>query len=166
MHYEYVLGFAFNPQRTHVMLMEKRRPKWQGGLINGIGGHIENHETPADAMRRESREETKIDFLEWKLFVQLRGRDIRGNNPSNTFQVHCYSDFSVNFRQVKTMTDERVIRFPLKQLMEPKNRVIPNLTWLIPMAMSFERGERCENFVVEEKYNYNFGELLENLKST
>jgi 8-oxo-dGTP diphosphatase len=154
MHYEYVLGFAFNPKRTHVMLIEKQRPKWQKGLINGIGGHVNPHEDPGDAMRREGIEETRIDFMDWKPFVKLRGRDVRGQDPRSTFQVHCYSSFSVDFRHVKTTTDERVIRFPLKRLMEPHNRLIPNLTWLIPMAMSFDRGELCDTFFVEEKYSF------------
>jgi len=37
---EYVLGFLMDNYR--VVLIEKQRPAWQKGLLNGVGGHI-NH---------------------------------------------------------------------------------------------------------------------------
>ena len=47
----YVLGFCFNTRLDQVVLIQKTRPEWQAGRLNGIGGHIENGELAADAAR-------------------------------------------------------------------------------------------------------------------
>ena len=57
---KYVLGFAFNKGCTEVLLIEKKRPNWMVGKLNGVGGHIEDGETPIDAMVREFKEETNL----------------------------------------------------------------------------------------------------------
>jgi 8-oxo-dGTP diphosphatase len=72
----YVVGFAFNPSKTHVLLIEKTHPEWQRGKWNGIGGHIEEGELPLEAMIREAREETAIDDdFRWELYATMRGED-------------------------------------------------------------------------------------------
>lgn len=50
---QYVLGFLFNENLTKVVLVRKKRPEWQCGLLNGVGGKIEDGEPPLDAMVRE-----------------------------------------------------------------------------------------------------------------
>lgn len=45
---EYVLGFAFNRERTKIVLILKNRPDWQKGKYNGIGGKIEPSDETAD----------------------------------------------------------------------------------------------------------------------
>ena len=58
---EYVVGFLFDEdaRRYHktghgnVVLIEKNRPAWQAGRLNGVGGHIEIGETPDEAISRE-----------------------------------------------------------------------------------------------------------------
>lgn len=54
----FVLGFCFDFGYHNVLLIEKNRPPWQAGKLNGIGGKIEEGESPAAAMAREFREET------------------------------------------------------------------------------------------------------------
>lgn len=56
----YVLGFCFLPDWTCV-LIEKTKPDWQNGLVNGLGGSIESGETIHEAMVREFREECGVD---------------------------------------------------------------------------------------------------------
>lgn len=78
-HTAYVVGFAMD-DLGQVVLIRKKRPEWQAGLLNGVGGHIEtvcrrhdhinsSHnsgcaenfpETPVAAMVREFREETGV----------------------------------------------------------------------------------------------------------
>lgn len=55
----YCLGFGYFVDR--VVLIEKKRPAWQKGFLNGLGGEIEGNETPQQAMTREFIEETGIN---------------------------------------------------------------------------------------------------------
>src|ERR1035437_11069943 len=119
---QYVAGFLFDREGVEVALIEKQRPEWQRGSLNGIGGKIdrktEGHtcydiscdqgnfdpctcpwETPAEAMRREFREETGIDIDRWKEYVVLSG-------PK--FQVHFFHAYGDEINEIETTTDEKV----------------------------------------------------------
>lgn len=52
----YCVGFAY--YLDHVVLIKKKRPDFQAGLFNGIGGSLEFGESHLQAMVREFREET------------------------------------------------------------------------------------------------------------
>lgn len=69
----YCLGFRCDS--TGVLLIEKRTPEWQRGLVNGLGGHVEDNESAVTAMVREFREESGIDTEEeeWHLFSIVHG---------------------------------------------------------------------------------------------
>lgn len=60
----YVLGLIFNKNKTEIALIRKDRPIFQKGLLNGIGGKIENNETEINAMIRECEEETTLVTVE------------------------------------------------------------------------------------------------------
>src|SRR5205823_2965059 len=45
----YACGFLFSADRAQVLLIRKRRPVWQCGKFNGIGGKLEAAETPLEA---------------------------------------------------------------------------------------------------------------------
>src|SRR5687767_15783507 len=76
---EYVCGFLFDPERTQVLLIRKRRPAWQAGKLNGVGGKMEGQETALDAMRRECVEETGLRVNSWEHVLTLRGADDFGS---------------------------------------------------------------------------------------
>lgn len=135
----YVLGFLFTEDKQWVWLIRKKRPEWQSGKLNGIGGKIESGETSYFAMVREFREEAGIEIKDWKYFCKL--------TDEKEFEVYCYYSFS--HLKPQTVTDEEVICIPCSL----NNLVIPNLNWLIPMALSFDKGENAESFVVKEIYN-------------
>jgi 8-oxo-dGTP diphosphatase len=63
----FVCGFLFSADKKQVALIEKERPDWQKGYLNGIGGHIEKNEVPLDTMIREFEEETGFKFVGWEL---------------------------------------------------------------------------------------------------
>ena len=71
------VGFAFSADRKFVALIEKQRPKWQAGKLNGIGGHVEEGEPLAVAQQREFWEETSIVIPanSWRAFASLIGAD-------------------------------------------------------------------------------------------
>ncbi len=131
----YVVGFLFTTNQLAVQLIQKIKPDWQKGRWNGIGGKIEPGEHPRDAMRREFKEEAGLDIEEWRGFAKLR--DSRGS------LIHFYVAFSNDL--AKTMTEEEIATFSEKDMLDPryymgppygyKTQIIPNLRWLVPMAL-------------------------------
>ena len=118
----YVCGFLFSADRGRVLLIRKRRPAWQAGKLNGVGGKIEPGETPPQAMRREFREEAELDVAEWQEVLTLTGPDWRG---------HFFRAFG-DIDAARAITDERLEIHPVAQL--PPD-TIPNLRWMIPMLL-------------------------------
>ncbi len=123
---KYVCGFAFNYDRVKVVLIEKLKPEWQKGLLNGVGGHIEEGETELQAMQREFKEETGISVWVWNLFCTYTGEG---------YCVYFFKSFTV-IEDVKSVTKEQVGIFHLEEL--DYNKTIPNLKWLIPLALDIE----------------------------
>lgn len=130
----YVLGFLFSGRDIYdhgVFLIHKKRPKWQEGKYNGIGGAIEEGETPEAAMRREFLQEAGCDYDGWKRFALL-------NAMGNV--VHCFVGLPANPVLVKSPTDEDVSLVQTLRVLESqvdvtfKDLFIYNLGWLIPMA--------------------------------
>lgn len=115
----YVVGFAIRSNST-VVLIQKRRPDWQAGKYNGVGGHVEEGETLRGAMFREFEEETGARVHNWEHFVTL--------TDSTNWSVAFFG--TMTNIPVKTTTDEMISEHLVSQL--PKN-VVPNLYWLIPM---------------------------------
>lgn len=123
----YVAGFLFGQHERKVLLIRKRKPEWQKGYYNGIGGHIEDGETPINAMAREFREETGVTIKQWDLFARLSGND---------FLVWFFrSQDAIDSKSPHSTTRELVTWHDVHCL----PRVIPNLRWLIPMAKSTQR---------------------------
>lgn len=136
---EYVVGFMFDSCGAAVLLIRKNRPTWQAGKLNGIGGRVEDGETPGEAMRREFLEETGVDHGEWQRFCTLR--DDRG------WLVHFYAA-SGDVLKAKSLTDEKLICCGLPALHQAE--VLPNLRWLIPMALSMKH-ETISHFEIQER---------------
>ena len=122
---QYVLGFLFSPDKKSVALIRKNRPDWQEGLLNGIGGHIEEGEPPSIAMRREFREETGITISDWVLKIKYRDKD---------FQLFIFTAVSDLIVEIRTTTDEKVFIMGVNRLAE----AIPNLKWFIPLLLDPE----------------------------
>ena len=114
----FVVGFLFDDD-GNVALIQKNRPSWQKGRLNGVGGHIEAGETPVDAMIREFQEEAGVK-LSWRQFCVLTG---------DGYRLHCF--VSKDKTDIRTKTDEKVAWYTVDNL--PPN-ILPNLAWLIPMA--------------------------------
>lgn len=68
----YVVGLAFNRVADKLALICKKRPQWQAGKLNGIGGQVEVGETAETAMQREFQEETGVQITSpWVLIATL-----------------------------------------------------------------------------------------------
>jgi 8-oxo-dGTP diphosphatase len=133
---EYTVGFLFDGD--YVWLIRKTKPEWQSGKLNGVGGKVEIGETPLQTMTREWKEEAGQAVADWEQFASLHG---------NWGAVHFFKSFNGNVTPM-SMTDEKLERVDIRRL--AVERVIPNLRWLIPMALSFEQGETAAAFVVQE----------------
>lgn len=125
----YVVGFLFDRWGS-VALIEKDRPAWQAGKVNGIGGKIEYGEGALQAMTREFKEETGVD---WNIWTQI------GMLESPRSFIYVFKGFtdSDTLRSVKTMETERVFVHNTYAELVPKNAV-PNLHWLIPFALNID----------------------------
>lgn len=140
----YCLGFLFDLQGASVALIQKRKPAWQLNRFNGIGGKVEDGETPYAAMCREFQEEAGLFVENWNEFCTLQG---------DGFCIHCFSAFSNDYDKVETTSNGN------DDVLEPvliasadclPVSSIPNLRWLIPMALSMTRGEPCRHFTIIE----------------
>ena len=123
---KYVTGFLFSPNNSHVVLIKKLAPKWQQGFLNGVGGKIEPNETSDNAMSREFQEETgvMIPAKQWQCYAQIQ-------RPSH-YELDVFFAHSDLAFEARTVESEEVLVVELSCL--PTN-LIPNLNWLIPLAL-------------------------------
>lgn len=127
---QYVAGFM-RDAAGYVALVRKNKPQWQAGKLNGIGGGIEQYETPHDAMCREWFEETGNWHGVWSPVATLMF-------PEAT--VHF---FKANVEALPTFPSvndigERIEKHPYELAIRYPD-TIPNLKWLLPLA--FEDSE-------------------------
>lgn len=118
----YVVGFKFDSQ-DRVALIKKNRPKYQAGLLNGIGGKIEKGESSLEAMLREFEEEAGSYVTGWKQFADIKIED--GSH------IYCFAVRSD--KPVHSVTDEDVLVYDYRVV--PDNKTMANLPWLVNMAL-------------------------------
>lgn len=126
----YVLGFAFTQDHKSVVLIRKNHPTWQAGLLNGVGGKVEETDKALqDAMAREFQEETgvKTSWRDWSLFTTMKGP---ADNPWVVFCFKGFFDFNLDLSVVR---DEPVNWFNVGTMANLDT--IPNLKWLVPLAL-------------------------------
>jgi 8-oxo-dGTP diphosphatase len=134
----YVLGFLFDDQGGRVVLIEKLRPLWQAGKLNGVGG---KYETSWDndlkcAMVREFEEETGVltTHSDWSDYCVMSGGD---------FSITVYRCFNTEYYEVaKTTEEEKVYKLPVESisLWSDRQCMVSNLPWLIALALDRNPG--------------------------
>ena len=122
-HFTYVLALLFSADRSHVVLMHKTRPAWQAGRVNALGGKLLPDESPADAARREVREEAGVDVAEWEEFLVW-------DDP--VYRMHAVRAFDAAAMDAHTAEDQEVFRADTAAL---PPELIDNLRWLVPLAL-------------------------------
>jgi 8-oxo-dGTP diphosphatase len=129
-----VVGFAFDATCAEVLLLAKKKPAWQEGRVNGIGGHIEGTETPLAAMQREAIEEVgeRMRDVVWEQFALMDG-------PG--WEVFCFravlSDEDWNTASWWNETDDG--EFFVSDVDNLPVDVLNNLRWLVPLAKDTTR---------------------------
>ena len=145
----YVCGALFDEALERVLLIEKLKPAWQAGRLNFPGGKIEPGESPLRAVVREMTEETAIYWApeRWEEFCVLSTpRSVvhffRATAPLEVLKL---AHAPIGAEQPVTL---EVVSIMLHQGMN--HRVLPNIPWLIQMALGKVRGERAASFQVTE----------------
>lgn len=143
MNLTHVLGFAYYPTveggPAHVaVLIRKRRPEWQAGRLNGVGGKIEPGESADDAMRREWREETGWEGLpmDWRCFLTVSDTNHEQVFAVYTAQMRREDGIALASRHAERRwnggTEEMVELWQVESL--PPD-VMADLRWLLPLAI-------------------------------
>jgi len=129
----YCVGFMFSEDWERVLLMRKLKPKWQEGLLNGIGGKVEENESPQFAMIRETIEETGITSpAQWKQFCVIKG-------PS--YELTCFYSQDENLQRARNMEAERLGIYETWRIRIQDEETVSNLPWLISLALDQARGK-------------------------
>jgi 8-oxo-dGTP diphosphatase len=136
---KYVLGFIFDSSAERVLLIEKQRPAWQAGKLNGIGGKIEAREKAVNAMVREAFEECHLFSRvgDWLPVATLKHRE---------WSIEVFTTVHTqNPHMLQTKTDEFVSWHHIKEL--PSN-ALTNLSWLIPLSKDVLQNREVKQVVV------------------
>lgn len=134
---EYVLGFAFSRNGKEVVLIEKQKPDWQKGKINGIGGKIEADDVnQLHAMIREFREETGVDTSseQWNEFGCMTFENDITGVPCKIYLFRMFDDC---IHECFTNESEEIIKVNSDTVLDVYN-CMHNLPILIPLALSKE----------------------------
>lgn len=136
------LLFVFNSDLSQVLLIEKTKPDFHKGLLNGLGGKNFAGESDLTCASRELKEESNLIIPEqnWKYYAHLHWQ---------SWDVPVLAAvYSGKESDAKSMEDEVVAWHACQPL--PKN-CISNLTWLIPMAKDALQGAKWKPVVVHYK---------------
>lgn len=133
----YVVGFCFSEDKTHVVLIEKQHPAFMKGKLNGVGGKIEKDEDPHAAMLREFQEETgmlpssaPMGRLWWEDAIIVSSR-------WTIFVFHTTAT-EEELKSIKTTTDEEVDIYSVDAVLTgyTESKVMPNVKLFIPLALT------------------------------
>ena len=132
----FVLGLAFDKARQKVVLIEKNRPDYQAGLLNGVGGKVEDVDQDAlDAMRREFHEECGVETerTDWHEYACMKGA---------FGEVIVFCAFNDIFLASTQQTDEDICILDVTHS-DIVRRSVKNLFLLIAAGQAFEIGEKA-----------------------
>lgn len=132
------MGFLFpNDLPGSVVLLRKRTRKepgleWMDGLLNGIGGKVERGESGKQAMARECEEEAGIQVSTWEQVAVV---------TDGTFQLEVFRAHVPEALMVPSRNDvgEPFMIGKCTDVLAQRVPVVPNLQWLLPMAMGADR---------------------------
>ncbi|HYD35452.1 MAG TPA: NUDIX domain-containing protein [Vitreimonas sp.] len=121
------LGFIFSSDHTEVLLIEKQRPAWQVGKLNGLGGKCEGEETAVACISREIQEECNLTISSdrWSEVAELKWQEWEVSVFTVVLKKH-------EDRGLTSLTDEVVSWCPVNNL---PSTILSNLSWLIPLAL-------------------------------
>ncbi len=127
----------FSEDKTKVALIrkvKKEKLEFMEGLLNGIGGKIEDKDNNnwLLAMIREFKEEAGLETKRggWKNFCRLSGQSDKHGCKWIVYFCVAFGDLS----KLKSMEEEQIEIVDVSNINNEK--IVSNLKWLIPMALS------------------------------
>lgn len=147
----YVIGFLFSEDFSSVALI--RKPALTMGLFNAPGGRVEAGESDYSAMVREFREETGVEHSGWKRFASV-GND-EEEDSDGFYRMTCFYGVSDGVYQAKSVTDEEVKVFYIKNLLDSHwaEQLVFNLPWLLHMGLAIADGrDQSAGYVVRHDW--------------
>ena len=129
----YVVGLLFSDNLDYVLLIEKKRPTWQAGKLNGVGGKAGQDEGLLAAMMREFKEETGVHVDSWKHLIDQR---FPGGKVA-----YFIAKSSEALDAAKTVTDEELEIISVAHIINPLYELIEPLQWIIPMGIYSLQGK-------------------------
>ena len=134
---KYVVGFMFDESMSNVALIRKNKPAWQAGLLNGLGGKVEDGERPIYSMCREFHEESgcKTWEDEWVNFCSMSGV----NNDGGAFEIEFFYNIGEPHK-LTSVESEQIEVVPAADIAAGKEKTIGNLPWLVALALDFGKG--------------------------
>ena len=147
----YVVGFLFNQYYSEVVLIRKTHPEWQKGKLNGVGGKINPGEHPNNAMTRKFEEEAGLliapEFWRHVCTIQWPDDEVRVQDaePSKVWFFTAKLEIEYLGAYVSSQTEEQIEIHHL-DVVSWMSDLIPNLTWLLPLAAY--HSDNYEPFIV------------------
>ena len=125
----YTAGFLLH--KTRVLLVRKSHPKWQQGMMNGIGGEIEPGEETDASFVREFLEETGWNLANWR--HELFCTEYGPGYEVNFYRARLPDETDVG--AVDWKCNDKGEELEWCEVNSIKYPVIGNLHWLLPMAL-------------------------------
>lgn len=135
----YTLVLMFSNDHKRVALIQKKRPSWQKGFLNGIGGVMKDDVAvlsndkvlcKSEAVRHFKKETGfSIDEEELTKFAHMVGE----NFDKKPFSVACYA-CTGPIDKLKSV-DEKITILPVMKLPFWGKLCIRNISWLVPLAL-------------------------------
>lgn len=133
----YVVGYLFNQDLTQVLLIRKKRPEWQAGLLNGVGGKCELGEPAIISMDREFTEETGMAEQHWHQYMTLT---CKTDPLTSEWRSQIKFFWAIGDpRKAKTVSDEELVVLNVENATN-RDDVISNLPWTLTMARECAEG--------------------------
>lgn len=120
---KYTLILVFNGNR---ILMLNRFNSPAKGTWCGVGGHIENGETPTECAIRELEEETGLKIPELQYVGNI---DIMVENSKNAESLnYIFVGYTSETIKTKTVEEGVLSLLPIKDVLDPENKGITQFT--------------------------------------
>jgi len=145
---QYSLGFMFDEDYSRVIVVEKLKPEFQKGLINGVGGKFEDLDSNAwGCMTREFFEETGAltHSFDWSYIGNFHGT-VDDAFPEKAVAWEVFVFYSTKLDQYRKSIDfshkpgvEQIFEVDADTF-DGRARM-PNLNWLVPIIKHRENKE-------------------------